>query len=177
MGYLIDGHNVIGQMRSIRLDDPHDEAKLVLKLMSLCARTGKRCVVVFDGGLPGGWSHLSTSPVEVVFAAGHTNADRIMMERIRTTRDPGQWIVVSGDREVLAAATARRMTTIRSVDFARQLEDAAAGTKNRPRRDPASHDAGAVPDPKITPAEVAYWLAQFGEAPPPPKPKRRKKAE
>ena len=35
MLYLIDGHNLIGQMPGLSLDDPHDEAKLVERLKQL----------------------------------------------------------------------------------------------------------------------------------------------
>ncbi|MDZ4768446.1 MAG: NYN domain-containing protein [Chloroflexota bacterium] len=175
MGYLIDGHNLIGQMKSITLSDPHDEAKLVIKLMGLCARTGKRCVVIFDGGLPGGWSKLSTRPVEVVFASLHSNADRIMQERIRLTADPGQWIVVSNDREVLATAMQYRMAVIRSADFAGQIEATANGTKASPAAvKAAAEDKGTAPNPVVTPNEVAYWLAQFGDQPVAPRKKKPK---
>ena len=32
MPYIIDGHNLIHYLDDIQLDDPHDEAKLALKL-------------------------------------------------------------------------------------------------------------------------------------------------
>lgn len=163
MGYLIDGHNLIGQLPDLSLADPNDEAKLVQKLMGFSARTGKHCVVIFDGGLPGGWSSLSTRPVEVIFASPGITADRVMHERIRATRDPGQWIVVSNDREVLAAAQARRMKTLRSADFAPQLQGAAAGTKAPPApgRSSAVEDAGSAANPYVSPAEIEQWLSVF----------------
>lgn len=163
MGYLIDGHNLIGQMPDLSLADPDDEAKLVQKLMGFCARTGKRCVVIFDGGIPGGWSALSTRPVEVVFASPRTTADRLMQERIRDTRDPGQWIVVSNDREVLAAAEGRRMKTLRSAAFAPMLAGTASGTKSAPltKKQKKEQDAGSAANPYVSPAEVEQWLAAF----------------
>jgi len=54
MEWLIDGHNVIGQMPDIGLDDPDDEQKLLWRLRRYRARTGRRIVVVFD---PGGAYH------------------------------------------------------------------------------------------------------------------------
>ena len=56
MPLLIDGHNLIGRLPDLRLDDPQDEAKLVARLRVYHARTGKRVTVVFDRGLPGGRS-------------------------------------------------------------------------------------------------------------------------
>ena len=53
------------------------------------ARNGKRCTVIFDGGLPGGWSRdLSTYSVQAVFAHGGTSADAIILERIRPCAIP-----------------------------------------------------------------------------------------
>lgn len=164
MGYLIDGHNLIGQLPDLSLSDPNDEAKLVQKLMGFCARTRKKCVVVFDGGLPGGWSTLSTRPVEVIFASPGTNADRIMRERIQSLRDPGQWVVVSNDREVLAAAQARKIKTMRSAGFAPLLQGTAVGTKAPPPPNRAStpaDDLGSAANPRISPAEVEQWLDLF----------------
>ncbi|MBK8022633.1 MAG: NYN domain-containing protein [Chloroflexi bacterium] len=176
MRFLIDGHNLIGQLPDIRLDDPNDEAKLVQKLMGFCARTGKRCVVIFDVGLPGGWSKLSTAPVEVIFASPGTNADRIMRERIAALRDPGQWTIVSGDREVLAAAQIRKMRTLRSVEFAPLLHGTAVGAKTPPPppgKPVQPEDAGSAANPRVSPAEVEHWM-QFFKDPPAPRSRRRK---
>src|ERR1041385_6414012 len=118
MPYLIDGHNLIGQLPDLRLDDPNDEAKLVQKLTGYAARTGKRCVVVFDNGIPGGASRMSTGKVEVIFASTPGTADKLMMRRILKVKDPGQWTVVSGDHAILNAAKARKMKTITSAEFA-----------------------------------------------------------
>ena len=38
MPFLIDGHNLIGRMPGISLDDPDDEARLVAQLRAFCAR-------------------------------------------------------------------------------------------------------------------------------------------
>ena len=39
MFYLIDGHNLIGQLADIDLDDPNDESLLVQKLNGWTSRT------------------------------------------------------------------------------------------------------------------------------------------
>ena len=122
MPLLIDGHNLIGRLPDLRLDDPDDEAKLVVRLRSYCARTRKRATVIFDQGLPGGpsWS-LSGGGVKVIFAPAGRAADRILRERIRRARDPRGLTVVTSDRQVIAAAQARGTRVIRSEEFAGQL--------------------------------------------------------
>jgi uncharacterized protein len=153
MIYLIDGHNVIGQMPDISLDDPNDEAILVQKLVGFSARTKRRCVVVFDHGLPGGTSRMSTRDVQVVFASQRSNADRVMIERIGKIPDPVQWIVVSSDNDVLGAARGRKMQTLRSDAFAILLESPPAPII----------DAGEEANVELSPAEVDEWLQFFGD--------------
>ncbi len=158
MAYLIDGHNLIGQLPDISLKDPDDEAKLVQKLIGFAARTGKRCLVVFDSGLPGGKSRMSTGKVEVIFATARSSADDVMKERIKAARDPGQWVVVSNDREVLSAAASRRMAVLKSAEFASQLRVTPVPPKSK--RVPKS-DEGEATNVHVSAAEVEAWLKLF----------------
>ena len=154
MPFLIDGHNLIARLHDISLDDPDDEAKLVLKLRGFAARTRKQCIVVFDQGLPGGMSSLSTRSVKVIFAASvHSNADRVIMERIRHTPDPRNWTVVSSDNEVLDAARNHSMQAMHCRDFADKLESPL-------RQAPAPGEAVHV---QLSAAEIAEWLEVFGD--------------
>ncbi len=99
MPVLVDGHNLIGRLPDVSLEDPDDEARLVARLQAYAGRTGKRVTVVFDRGMPGGRSgDLSRRRVEVVFAPTGRNADRVLRERIRRSRDPRGLTVVTSDR-------------------------------------------------------------------------------
>jgi predicted RNA-binding protein with PIN domain len=149
MPLLIDGHNLIGRLPDIRLDDPDDEAKLVARLRTYSARTGKRMTVVFDHGLPGGYSRqLSGGGVKVVFAAAGRSADGILRERIRRARDPRGLTVVTSDREVQAAAEARGVRVVCSDKFADQLS--------------APQTAPVEKDVRLSAEEVEEWLKVFG---------------
>ncbi|MEZ4669228.1 MAG: NYN domain-containing protein [Anaerolineae bacterium] len=152
MTYMIDGHNLIGKLPDMSLDDPNDEALLVQKLAGFCARTGKNCLVVFDHGLPGGSSRMSTRSVQVVFASGRSTADRVMMERISKIPDTKGWIIVSSDRDVMNAARARHMGTLHSEEFVRLME----------APPPKVVDAGEASDVNLSKAEVDEWLDMFG---------------
>lgn len=153
MPYLIDGHNLIHYLDDIHLDDPHDEAKLVIKLRGFCARRRKKVVVIFDHGLPGGYSQLSTPSVMVVFAsAAHTNADNIIRERINNIRDIKGWTVVSSDNEVLDAARLVGMRGMKCHEFAEILTR---------KLDEKLHE-GENPNVMVSPDEVKEWLTLFG---------------
>jgi len=151
MPFLIDGHNVIAALHDIDLDDPDDEAKLVMKLRAWSSRVKRKAIVIFDGGLPGGFSRtMSTADVGVVFAARyHTNADRIIDERLSSLPDAPNWTVVSSDHEVLDRARAKGARTITAQEFAAALNRPPA--QDRPKPD------------AISAAEVDDWLQIFQE--------------
>ncbi|MEL6307433.1 MAG: NYN domain-containing protein [Chloroflexota bacterium] len=153
MPYLIDGHNLIHHLDDIDIKDPHDEAKLVLKLRGFCEGQKKKVVVVFDYGLPGGYSQLSTSRVQVVFSSAiASDADTIIRQRIRKIRDIKGWTVVSSDNEILTEAKHVGMRGIRCAEFADILE--------RPQR--TKPHKGVNPNVMVSNNEVEEWLELFG---------------
>ena len=153
MPYLIDGHNLIGQLPEIGLDDPNDEAQLVQLLVGFVARTNRKCTVVFDQGLPGGKSRMSTRAVQVVFASQRSSADKVMIDRIHKMRDPKEWIVVTSDNEVQSTAQRRQIQTITSQEFAHLLH-----APPKPKI-----DAGEATNVHLSSEEVDEWLDIFGD--------------
>jgi len=153
MQYIIDGHNLIGKLTDISLDDPNDEALLVQKLMGFVARTRRKCVVIFDHGLPGGASRMSTSGVKVLFAAHDERADDVIMRRIRKEKNPTMWTVVSSDNEVLDSARRHRLGALKSAEFAAILR--------RPPP-PPQPDVSEAADVKLSADEIDEWLDLFG---------------
>jgi predicted RNA-binding protein with PIN domain len=150
--YLIDGHNLIAQMPDLSLDDPNDEVKLVLRLRQFAGRKKQSVTVVFDHGIPGGWSSgLSTGPVKVIFAGSHSNADRIIMERIREAKTPTNIKVVTSDGEIRRAGKARRVEVISAQEFVQTLFKP---LPSEPRRDTRE-------DVKLSQDEVKEWLRLF----------------
>ena len=152
MPYLIDGHNLIHFMPDISLDDPNDEAKLVMRLNQYMMRHRKKCTVIFDQGLPGGVDVLRTnSYVKAIFAPTNTNADEMIKDRVRSSRDPGYWQVVTSDQEVAEAARGRGATVISSGEFARLL------TEFRESQGPT----GEEKNPIVSPDHVEEMLRLF----------------
>jgi hypothetical protein len=150
---LVDGHNLIGQMPALSLADPDDEGKLAIRLKRFAARRRARIVVVFDSGNPGGRSQaLSGGGVDAVFAGSHTNADRILIERIRALKRPQEWALVSSDHAIQAEAARRRVRVIEAAEFARTLSAA------KPAPEPAHSSAGEKPERED---DVSTWLEVF----------------
>lgn len=156
MHYLIDGHNLIARMPDISLDDPDDEVQLILRLRSWAARSKKRQITLFfDGGIPGGKNvKLSTPQVRVIFASvGHT-ADALMINRIHKFKNPAEYVLITSDQQIIAAADGRKMRHLTADKFAQQL---AEQWQNTPPGPTVTDD-----DPILSDAEVADWLATFG---------------
>lgn len=149
MPILIDGHNLIGQLPTISLDDPDDEEKLARLLSTYRARTGKAITVVFD---PGGAFALPKSRqlggVKIVFAPHDSSADRVITRRMQKLRNPSEWLVVTSDRE-LAGAVSRLGARVQSAAaFALELAGSA-------EESPGWKESPPSPD------EVDSWLALF----------------
>ncbi len=166
---LVDGHNLIGQIQDLSLDDPYDEAKLSMAIRSYCMRSQSKATIIFDNGLPGGISReLSNSSVTVIFAPHGTSADHLLMRRAREM-GPGQsFLLVTSDRRILRLAFAYGIETMPSEEFAlmigfRPVEiepiEPEAVKPEPPPRNLVTFEKD--PNPVVTPQEIAYWLPIF----------------
>jgi uncharacterized protein len=156
MNYLIDGHNLIGQCRTIRLDDPDDEARLVDALHRWVLRHPRHTVtVIFDGGVYGHPQQVSRPGVQAVFAHSPRDADDRLLHQLKRISDPKRYRLVTSDQRIATAARDRGVEVIRSEAFASEIERPSAARHRRPP--PRSR-----PEPKQPRDEVEAWLREFG---------------
>lgn len=155
MQYIIDGHNVIGQCRTIRLSDPDDEARLVDLLHRWLMRYPQHQVtVVFDGGVYGHPHQLKRAGIRVIFAHSPQDADARLMSLIARITTPRQYRLVTSDRAIISAAESHKIEIIRSAEFAAQIE--------QPRSTPRRTSRRSRPEPKLPASDVDHWLREFG---------------
>ncbi len=165
MTLLVDGHNLIGQMTSLHLDDPDDEEKLMVLLRAFRARTGQPIVVYFDAGLayqtPG---RRSNGGVIVRWAGTGRRADDLIVRDVSRHPNPRELTVVTSDRALqnrvrLAGARIRDAAA-----FAVELnQPAGARRKSKAHRRSTSGGRGVDRDSRhLTEAEVRTWLAIMG---------------
>jgi len=152
MQWLIDGHNLIGQMPNLRLDDPNDEEKLLGYLRRFRARTGHRLTVIFDAG------HLyqygfkqSQGGISIQFVPSGQIADQALVRRIRRVRNPQEMIVVTSDQAVAQVAQQVGVRVASAREFARQLLQAS----------PTGEDDRI--DVNLSADEVDEWLDIFSQ--------------
>ena len=158
MNYLIDGHNLIAKLKSISLDDPNDEAKLIIQLRRWTAASrGRRITLFFDGGLPGGLaSSLSSSRVSVVFASAGSTADELIINRMKKINNSQEYVLVSSDGEVKSAATMKNVRTISAQAFAAQVDQL-----DQPQNDENDLGSNKAENPSLNDHEIDEWLEIF----------------
>lgn len=156
MPLLIDGHNLIGQIPSLSLVDPDDEAKLLQLLARYHWRKKQPITVVFDPGLLPAHVSRSRPPagITVVYAPAGSDADKVLLDRIAHHAKPKTLTVISSDRSIAAAAKAAGATVIRAQDFARELIRPPEKVETEPEDRPLSRE------------EVQEWLDLFSHSPP-----------
>jgi hypothetical protein len=152
MQWLIDGHNLIGQMPNLRLDDPHDEEKLLGYLRRFRARTGHRLTVIFDAGQAyQSGSKQSRGGITIQFVSSGQIADQALVHRIRKVRNPQEMMVVTSDQAVAQVAQQVGVRVTSAREFAQQLLQAS----------PTGEDDRT--DVKLTADEVDEWLDIFSQ--------------
>jgi predicted RNA-binding protein with PIN domain len=165
--WLIDGHNLIGQLADLSLDDPYDEAKLTMAVRSYCMRGQFKATIIFDNGLVGGISRqLSNSDVTVIFAPPRTQADALLMRRAKEMGNLRGVILVTSDYRIVRLADAYGMETMASEEFAlligfRPVEMDPMEPQARKAKEPAKIVFEKNPNPVVTQEEIAYWLPIF----------------
>lgn len=155
MHWLIDGHNLIGQMPNLRLDDPRDEEKLLSYLISYKARTGHHLTVIFDSGA--GYQPGSTKKqggITVQFAPPGQTADQLIARRVRRAKNPQALMVVSSDRAVQNAARLAGVRSLPAAEFALLLLSGGGNT--------GSADPGTQSNVQLSANEIDEWLDIFG---------------
>ena len=157
MQWLIDGHNLIGQLPDLRLDDPNDEEKLLERLRSFRAITGNALVVVFDSG--SGYHPAKTQKrggITVQFAPGGQTADQVIVRRLRKIKNPREVTVVTSDRAVQREARYALVKVMSAQQFIQQkLLSPASAT------DISDVDEGSQANVRLSADEVEAWLTLF----------------
>jgi predicted RNA-binding protein with PIN domain len=157
MPYLIDGHNLIPKIHSLNLKALDDEIELVKMLLLFCQRKRKHVEVFFDNAPPGQPRARNFGAVTAHFIRQESTADNAIRQRLgRLGHDARNWIVVSSDRSVQTAARAAKARSLRSEDFANQLDEILVKTDQAP-----DLESGKI----LSDDEIKDWLRLFKSKP------------
>lgn len=149
MSYWIDGYNVLHRMKLLRTGSLEEGRE---QLVARAAALGRPCWIVFDSReRPPGMERRRRGRVTVEFARDGHSADLTILERVRTTPDPGAITVVTDDRELARKCRDHGARTLSVQQFAERI---LPGTPTR--------GSGSGP---LRKHEVEEWLRWFGHAP------------
>jgi len=159
MALIIDGHNLIGAMPDIHLDEPEDEARLLARLRAYRSFSGQELVVFFDSGdmpAPAGQAPNLASPgVAVRFSRPGQTADDAIVAFLQGRPQPGQYAVVTNDVELIWRVQSAGASIIRANDFVTKLARPAAY-----RQRPVPEQAPDPRDPAFADLYVGFLAAE-----------------
>jgi len=150
MPYIIDGHNLVGKLPGLKLDDLDDEQELIKLLQEYCLQTGKDIEVYFDKSSSGHARARVHGRVTARFTRSGETADEAIARHLRRLgKEAANWTVVTSDLQVQRAAKRARARLISSEEFSADLLAESASP-------------GGSDDPSINPDEIDEWLDLFG---------------
>ena len=153
MPYLIDGHNLIGKMPHIHLDDPDDEMQLVHILVEFLNKVKRSGTVYFDKRAPGVERKFRSGRLLVEFMTSPNTADLAIRSKLRALKGEARnYTVVSSDHEVIQAARVAESKVIDSVTFTRQITDPQS-----------TQDVDSRSDTSLSSEEIRFWQKLFGD--------------
>jgi hypothetical protein len=130
--YLLDGNNLIGRERGGGRPSDEDRESLVREISERLRRTRTRAVLFFDGPAPGGATSLGNLTLRY---SGKDSADRAIVEEISKSRAPGEFVLVTADRELGRRARDAGASVLEPGEFWNRFGKAEAAARETPRVD------------------------------------------
>jgi predicted RNA-binding protein with PIN domain len=153
MNYLIDGHNLISKIPGLDLSMLDDEQRLIELLNRFGQGSRHRLEVYFDGAPAGQAGVRNYSKVRAHFVTVSSSADDAIRVRLAGLgRSAANWVVVSSDHSVQAAAREAHARVISAEDFAGRIQESMRTTKG---------EGGETKEQPLSEAEVNEWLRIF----------------
>lgn len=155
MPYLIDGHNLIPKL-GLHLDALEDEQELLDRLNAFVRFSRRGGMEVYFDGAPAGQAGTRRAGlVTAHFVRRGLIADEAIRQHLRRLGAACRnWVVVSSDRMVQAAAREAHAQALSSEEFARQVTETLSQARERPA-------SSASADAALPPEEVQAWLEMF----------------
>ena len=150
--YIIDGHNLIGKIGDLSLEDADDEMRLIERLQQFARLRRKTVEVYFDGAPIGRSGSRTFGTIKAHFVLAGGTADRAIAERLtRMGRQARNVILVSSDGQVQGSARSVLAAVQSSESFAEDLAAAVQEAQSKPSRE--------------SPVALDTWYRTFGVDP------------
>jgi predicted RNA-binding protein with PIN domain len=155
MPYLIDGHNLIGSIPDIHIDDPEDELQLIHLLSNFLKNVRKSGTVYFDRRGPGAPRELKSGRLKVIFTTSPNTADLAIKNKLhRLKGEARNYTVVSSDHEVMQAARNAGAHVLESHMFKEHLDWSDVAQEENEKAEGT-----------LSPDDVQFWQQMFKNPP------------
>ena len=155
MPVIIDGHNLLWAIQNPDEDTFITDTAMCQVLDTYFGLTHDKAEIIFDGiGPPDKTGFNNISNLEITFSGRNTDCDTIIEQRILDSTAPAHLTIVSTDRKIRDAASARKATSIQSDEFWGMVTKRLS--KRKKVKEPAGKRAG------LTESETQLWLKTFG---------------
>lgn len=156
MPIVIDGYNLLRSIEHLYEDSgPISDVKLCHAIDKYLKYTHQKGEIIFDGIGPPDKSTLNTlANIEIIFTGSNTDADTVIETKIKSSTAPTNLTIVSNDRRICDAASARKAISTKSEDFWNDVVKFL--TKKRLAPEPHGKRHG------LTDGETSQWLKLFG---------------
>ncbi len=155
MPFIIDGHNLLWSVQNAEENTSITDITICRILDDYFRRTGKSAEIIFDGtGPPVKTEFKNVANLQVTFSGLRTDCDTVIEQRISASTAPKLLTIVSSDRRLRDAASARKATSIKSEDFWDEVKKRLSRRKTG--KEPPGKRAG------LTESETELWMKTFG---------------
>ena len=154
MPYLIDGNNVMAQRAGWHSDKQKARRGLMDELAGFAQNRNVRVSVVFDGAPEKHFGDgASYKGIRVFYSERGSNADERIKQLVESERQRRTLIVVTSDRQLADYVRRCGAPVVRSGDFRRKMDDAAAESRGQDQDEPPID------------GEMDGWMRYFGVSP------------
>ncbi len=158
---ILDGYNMIHARnfpgkKGRSLEEQRNY--LIHLIKQYAARKRIPCTIVFDSKFPFSRQQKNYYRVTVRYSPAHTEADQVIQQMVRQSKQPHTLLVVSSDREIQHTAKIHGARVMTSESFLKEEIAPFPSTSTQPKEPEDSK-----PDATLSDQEIAEWLRLFSQ--------------
>ena len=155
MPVIIDGYNLLWAIQNPDEDASITDVAMCQVLDTYFGLTHDKAEIIFDGiGPPDKTGFNNISDLGITFSGRNADCDTIIEQRILDSTAPAHLTIVSTDRRIRDAVSARKAISVQSDEFWTIVTKRLS--KRKQGKEPAAKRAG------LTESETRLWLKTFG---------------
>ncbi len=155
MPLIIDGYNLLWSIQNVEEQTSITDIALCRILDGYFGKVRQNAEIIFDGtGPPNKTEFDGIRNLAVAFSGRSCDCDTIIEQKILASTAPKLLTIVSTDRRLRNAASARKANSVKSEEFWDEVKKRLS--RQKPGKEPSGKRSG------LTESETELWLKTFG---------------